>query len=467
MEALRFEPLTPTQVIEARRHQHEMMRDHTSMSLLRLAACATLLPVEQPDGGSAMVNGISGASIVELARSLGPLLAREPFARGAAGEPCPPVGDEPAAATLLVADQPFDEPCDIWGSAAVMAHFAVALQEFVGGALPLSALSSKLPELVKRLVVNPETGSSFSLVVATLNMSPLYASWLGVPAFVRREEFEGRIDYSFLLRDDDDPLGPVDLVVASFSQEITTSDYRVLSAACGISAAVDAEVKQRLGLDASDARGGEDSVFGLGGSALQGQDLAMDEADIPRLRSMVRALIAAHMRDARVDLFSADEETGYLAFDSLLSWLWYGFSRELDLARIRYCAYCGKAFPLVGHRGPDKLFCSIECKNAARNKGMSQRRRIVREQFREQGASVAELAERHFREEGAKEGQRRVREALSSWPTLKHDIDDDISEHGWTSPLLKRCRDEGLDLERLLPARRKAELKRLGDTVSR
>ena len=53
-----------------------------------------------------------------------------------------------------------------------------------------------------------------------------------------------------------------------------------------------------------------------------------------------------------------------------------------------------------------------------------------------------------------------VRGQLSKWTQLKHDLDDDIAEHGFDgSNLLKRCGTEGLDLSRLLNSKRKSELK--------
>lgn len=52
-----------------------------------------------------------------------------------------------------------------------------------------------------------------------------------------------------------------------------------------------------------------------------------------------------------------------------------------------------------------------------------------------------------------------VREQLSKWTKLKHDLDEDIEEHGFDgSQLLKRCASEKLDLNKLLNAKRKKEL---------
>lgn len=437
MDALCFTPVPPT---EAAATQHAAP-SHEDMPLLQLASCIKRVPRQTDDGSIAIVNGVAASDVAAFAAGCGPLLAREPFARGADG------------ATLSAA-QPFEEPLGLWASAVTVANVAVSIQEFAAGHIAFGALADRLPYLMKRMVANPRTGESFSIFDIVLAADEAYAAWLGAPAFVRREAGEGRFVYSFLLAGDEDGLGGMDLVVASFDHEITALDYQLLSAACELPEAIDADVQARLELD-GELNGG------LGADILLGEDVPVEPEDLPVLQSMVRALVAVHMGDARVDLFSADEETGYLAFGSALSWMWYDFSRGLDIARIRYCAQCGKAFPLVGHRGPDKQFCSIECKNNARNGRVGQRRNKVRAAFREQGVSVAELARLHFPEDSRGIGERRVRECLSSWPALKHDIDDDIGAHGWNSPVLKRCRDEGLDLERLLPARRKAELRKL------
>lgn len=476
MDAFRFEPVPPVQASSMNAlSAHDAMVKNTKgskkakpspvpaapcnatllsskhstkdMPLLQLAACIKRVTQTLPDGTQATVNGVAISDVAAMAEKLGPLLAREPFAYNAADDKAP-----------LAADEALEESRDLWASAVIAANLAVTIQEFVSEHIPFVALENKLPSLVKRTVTNPETGNTFSLFFVTLGLNWEYAQWLGTPAFIRREAIDGLYNYSFLLQEDYDG-APVELMCASFAHEITASDYALLSAACELPEAIDRDVHQRLDFDADAHK--EKTALELDADNLLGQNAAIDKEDLPVLRSMVRALVAAHMGDARVDLFSANEETGYLAFDSVLSWLWYDFSRGLEVARIRYCAYCGKAFALVGHRGPDKLFCSIACKNDARNDRTGQRRNKVRALFREEGATVADLAERYFADEGKQEGQRRVRVYLSSWPTLKHDLDDDIATNGWSCPLLKRCRAEGLDMDKLLSAKRKTELKKL------
>ena len=109
---------------------------------------------------------------------------------------------------------------------------------------------------------------------------------------------------------------------------------------------------------------GADEVFGAGGSVtergsieqmafhpFEAEDSPLDVADAPVLAALVQAMIAAHLGGAIIDVFQGDAVTGYLAFDSLLSWLWYDFSRTLSKISVGYCERCGKPFSLTGHRG--------------------------------------------------------------------------------------------------------------------
>ena len=175
---------------------------------------------------------------------------------------------------------------------------------------------------------------------------------------------------------------------------------------------------------------------------------------------MVHALVAAHLLHARVDVFSADENTGHLRFPSYLGWLWYDFSCRLDVARIGYCARCRKPFSLVGHRGIDRRFCSEACKTAAKNERTRSRRNALRQAFLA-GETVRALAGRHYPGEPAAAAAAKVRRELETWPKLKHEVDDAIGAEGWRAGLLLRCQAEGLSIEHLLSTRRREELKAL------
>lgn len=75
--------------------------------------------------------------------------------------------------------------------------------------------------------------------------------------------------------------------------------------------------------------------------------------------------------------------------------------------------------------------------------------------------SIDAIRKRLFAHEQKTTGSERIKKWLSSWPDLKHALDEDIQSKGWGSPLLARCRKEELDLDKLLSAKRKKELAEL------
>ena len=77
-----------------------------------------------------------------------------------------------------------------------------------------------------------------------------------------------------------------------------------------------------------------------------------------------------------------------------------------------------------------------------------------------QGASVAEIVRELYPTVEADSAAARVRADLSKWVELKHRIDDQIAEVGIArSDLLRRCVAEGLDVSRLVNARRLKQFK--------
>lgn len=355
------------------------------------------------------------------------------------------------------------EPFAAWSSAALAASLALVLQELVNGSMPVQG-AVILGNLVKRRVSNPQTGTEFDLLTISRLLEAEYARELCGSAFVRREKRGDRINYTFLLSEDmGDGGSAVDLIVASFTQEMTRSDYLMLSQALEFGDKVDAETRERLGIDlASD----EKSAYGFAADVeLLGAEQPVDEGDLPALASAVHTLVAAHLRDARVDVFTADEKTGHLRFGSYLGWLWYDFSCKLDVARIGYCARCRKPFSLVGHRGVDRRFCSEACKTAAKNERFRKHRDALRRDFLA-GEEVAVLARRYFEGEKRVLACAKVRKELETWPTLKHEVDDAIGRDGWRAPLLARCKEERLDLERILPSKRREQLRQMARTQS-
>lgn len=420
-------------------------------------------PAAQLDTEPATQLQIKGAELARFARAHGPLFAREPYA-------WPVNSDE------ITAGEPFDEDVFLWGSAAGMANFAVLAQECVNGSLPPAVAAGMLGLVVWR--VSDDAGSGFDLLMTGRTVSADYFEWLGAPRFIRREEAGGRIDYSFILGEADEETGTAELQVAlaSFEHEITASDYRMLSGALRLTGAIDREAREKLQLDAApdqteapkgapSAHGSarakadrEQSAYRLSDDQMHGFDDALNEDDLPRLASMVRALVAAHLTDAYVDVFSAGGATGYLSFRSYLSWLWYDFSCNLGAVRVKYCVRCGRAYSVAGRRGPEKNYCSNDCRDAAHNERVGAKRDELRHAFL-QGATVAELAARHYPDEDPATGAKRVRSLVESWPALKHEVDADIEAHGWHAPLFVRCHAEGLNVLKLLSSKRRRQLK--------
>ena len=461
LAALAFTPIPPTQATR----QH--IRGRASMDLVDFGATAS---VRSTSAGP--VTQVSADALLAFASKHGPLFGQHPFAWG-------------AQKNKLVADKPFEEDAGAWVSAASMANLAIVAQQLSQGGLPLSTAENVIGNLVRWHITIPDAPDDpgFDLLVVARPVTADYADWLGAPLFVRREELGDHIDYSFILRgDEEDASGStwLDIVVASFTHEITAADYGLLSNALGFSPSLDEEVRQRLALSQATDFQPQDTLrpvatnmdaheqdARLSDENLLGQPISVEEGTGGKelLASLVRTLVAAHLRDAYVDVFSASDETGFLSFRSHLSWLWYDFSRGLNKVRIKYCVRCGRAFSVVGHRGPDRVFCSDECRNASHNERSNKRRDVLRKEFLEQNYNVKQLALKHFADEKPAVGEKRVRQSLQSWPALKHAIDDDIERNGWSSPLLRRCHDEGLSLTNLLTTKRRHELERMRDSM--
>lgn len=340
-----------------------------------------------------------------------------------------------------------------WASAIQMANLAVCIQEVVNDDMPIEGLST-LGNLVKRHETNAVTGAGFDLFEVSRLIPGQYGEMLDDLPLVRRSRRGGRFLYSFAVSSRDEEAGEVlDFVVVSLPHEMTSLDYQALSQALDFGVEVDDLARSRLGIVADE--GGD---FRLAGHAeLSGEDVPVVDGDRDALMVLVQTVVAAHLLGARVDVFQADDETGFISFGCLLGWLWYDFSRELDAVRIGYCEECGRPFSLVGHRGIARRFCSRECKTKSKNDRIRRRRDEMRERFMA-GEDVCGLAAWAYPDDAL--GAARVRDDLSSWPRLKHELDDSIARDGWKgSALLVRCQKERLDMEKLLPTRRQEELR--------
>ena len=93
---------------------------------------------------------------------------------------------------------------------------------------------------------------------------------------------------------------------------------------------------------------------------------------------------------------------------------------------------------------------------------MATRRDGLRHGFLDEGKTVEELAREFYPSETSHEATRRTIALLQGWPELKHAVEDDIEEHGWHAPLFVRCHAEGIDVLKLLNAKRHKQLKECG-----
>ena len=395
------------------------------LTLVDLAACVAPSPAGwKPDPDL----------LLDFARRSGPLLGRE---------------EGPAV----------DEPVRFWSSAAYAALLAVRLQECANDRRPVATLRPMGQP--KKLVIVPSGSAGDAAPISFYQVgipAPLgYGERLGFPEIAARLSVQdGRHLYTFIntvSEADKEPM--LVCTVAVLARELSYGAFAYL---CDLMAYSPQDVRcarEYLHVPPSDAASPVSA-----GLLYQARPCAPADADEDRaaLAALVQALIMAHIQRARVDIFRGSAVTGYLSFDSLLSWLWYRFAAMLGSASIGYCNTCGKPFSLVGHRGMDRLYCSRACKTEAKNERVRKEREKIRTAF-QGGASVPEIARTVL--SGTRADERRVRTELSRWVALKHELDESIAREGFAaSPVLKRCASEGLDLQKLLTVQRAEQLRR-------
>lgn len=420
--SLAFDPVPPTELAAMRAEPEPRMP--AGEGLITLSLCHRAPDEEElrelAETGTTSFTGkiISKKAILEFAQRRGPLFGRA-LAEDFAG----------------------------WGGAVSLASLAVTIQQVINGTLGMGALELQgAPS--KRRILNTETDGAFVIYDVLRPCPPEYLRWLGGSAFVRKETGEGRYDYALMIADESD--GFVEFFVASFAHEMTMADYWALTASVELDDNVRRQLRERLNLGEDTER----SDYQLAGSmALVGEDEDLGEDDYPALGFLVRALISAHLRDAYVDPFQSDEATGYLSFRSYLSWLWFDFSKCLGAVKVGYCEECGKPFSLVGHRGIARRFCSQDCKTKSKNSRMRRRRDEVREGFIA-GESMDELVQRLGGDYSRADAEAQVRDWLTTWPRLRHEIDADVAASGTASQLLSRCLEFKLGAKILTPKAR-------------
>lgn len=411
---LDFDLYRPVELSELKQDASPMHSERHA-DLIKLASCV------EPTGNPESPIRMDVDNIVDFARQTGPLFG---------------VRD-----TELVRD---------WAYAAVSALVAVRIQEFLNGNCSIAKVSA-IRQIDKVVITSEADGSSFSMYSIYLGISGGYAACFKSLPIIRRIESNDGFFYAFVSATGDAAGSVIEFRVFSFDHELTLEDFETLKLLLALSDDDSRAALQHLKLVPS-----EQSYYDIAPDAsIAPQNRPLDDTDKGALTALVQALVIAHLSGAHVDVFQGSESTGFLSFDSYLSWLWFDFSRKLSTVRIGYCEQCGRAFSLAGHRGMERKYCSEKCKTDAKNEKTRQETLEIRRRF-SLGQSINEIAEATERRPDY------IRKQLSKWTQLKHELEDDLAENGFNgSNLLKRCGSEGLNLDQLLNSKRKAELKRI------
>lgn len=385
--------------------------------LIKLASCV------EPTGNPESPIRVDVGNIVDFARQTGPLFG--------------------VSETEIVRD---------WAYTAVSALVAVRIQEFLNGNCNIAKVRA-IRQIDKVVISSEANGSSFIMYSIYLGISGGYAACFKSLPIIRRIESSDGYFYAFVSATGDAAGAAIEFRVFSFDHELTLEDFETLKLLLALSDDDSRAALQHLKLAPS-----EQSYYDIAPDAsIVPQSSLLNDTDKGALTALVQALVIAHLSGAHVDVFQGSESTGFLSFDSYLSWLWFDFSRKLSTVRIGYCEQCGRAFSLAGHRGMERKYCSEKCKTDAKNEKTRQETIELRRRFAE-GQSVNEIAEATERRPDY------IRKQLSKWTQLKHELEDDLAENGFNgSGLLKRCGSEGLNLDQLLSSKRKAELKKIAN----
>lgn len=341
-----------------------------------------------------------------------------------------------------------------WRCAADAAMVALLIQGVVNGDKPIGALADA-GRVNKLCLTNAATGRSLVALDLNVLLHRGYEDVIADLPFVRRVEQDSGIAYVFAhRRTEPDGRHVATLTTLRLPEEISADELAWLGEALDFDADL---VELALAADPP-----EELVITPGEDYDSDPDAGLSDEDRPLLEALVQALIVMHLKGARIDVFQGDGITGYLAFDSLLSWMWYDFSNHLSHVSFAYCMQCGTPFSLEGHRGMARKYCSRACKTRAKNERVRKARDEARKDFLA-GRTIADIARTHYADQSPRQAERAIRHDLSSWPRLKHEIEQSICDEGLRgSELLRRCVAEQLDVTRLLSVRRLDELRALG-----
>ncbi|MDO4290813.1 MAG: hypothetical protein Q4C41_06255 [Eggerthellaceae bacterium] len=357
-----------------------------------------------------------------------------------------------------------------WQSAITVARAVVSMQEALNGAKTLGASTMPVEKFAVRA---SNTGSEFTLYTVSFDLGAAGASDYArimppLPWFRKFRQHSG-FDYSFMSAEVDEGRIILSAFLLSFSREISMADFAAAVTYFMDDPSVMQEALVTFAHDSGtydDASGGAGGATsgGLGGApsgapaTLQTDEIigllsttsnllvteaSLGEDDYPHLQKLVYALISLHLQGVTVDVFSSTEGNDFMSFNTYLSYLWYGFAKQLGQVKIGYCAICGTGFSLTGHRGIARRFCSEKCKTKAKNERTKAQRDEAREMFAA-GRDVAEVARALYPSELPKEARNHVCTSLRGWRALQHDVDEAIVLRGERLELLERVIREGV-----------------------
>lgn len=87
--------------------------------------------------------------------------------------------------------------------------------------------------------------------------------------------------------------------------------------------------------------------------------------DAPKVKLLLDALVQAHIKDVRFDMVKSNAVNRFLAFPSLLSWMWCDFAQRKGRLKMALCPECGMPFSKSGRNGARKAYCSATCRSRA------------------------------------------------------------------------------------------------------
>lgn len=200
---------------------------------------------------------------------------------------------------------------------------------------------SALHAVNKSVVKDADGATLFTVIDVALNPYAEYAVvFEGLPV-VRRSTRDDGYEYAFAVPTKDESEFPfIEFIVVRLDHELAVPEFKYLLQMFGASEGAKAVLRKKTDLANSPETWNQDNMML--------EHAILEDADIPALEALVQVMIAAHLSNVRVDVFQGNQETGFLSFDSYLSWLWYDFSRGLSAVTLGIANHAAGRFRLWG-----------------------------------------------------------------------------------------------------------------------